>query len=477
MKRIICTALLSTVAACSSADVGDDESLGERGELLLNGAVNNQGFISLRNVANKTTEVQRRADTNNYYASIFIDPEGDGGWNDDGTPVQTIAQGLDTLTKFKNQYFTGWAGGETRATYYNRGDLGLGRDMHCVDRTSDTTDGQIACYVSNYVSAPKVNGKFSELSFGLSTKIAFDNFAFNQPVATVAMVFRSRAVAGRDKIFFVVYDAAGNKADNAPLDRHGLAFANEFNPVTNPVPDPERFGTTGVTFNNHIPSNCLNCHGGKYQNTAQGTPRVSDAFFLPFDLDQFEYKDATGLRRADQQTQFRKLNQMVRNVAVKSAGATHAIAKQIDLWHGNTNHAATLVNNFDAPGLGNNQVPPGWQSTPSPQKERDIAVYKTVVRRSCRGCHMALKNTVDQPNLRFETSAEFLSYINVLPTFITEHIMPHALQTQREFWQSGQRHALETYFRDTGAPAAADALHNASPGRIITLDPHIIAAY
>jgi hypothetical protein len=476
MKRIISIALLLTVAACSAADLDESESLGENSELLLNGTVSGQGFLKLRNVANKTTEVQRRADTNTYYGSIFIDPEGDGGWNPDNTPVQTVAQGLDTLTKFKNKYFTGWAGGETRATYYNRGDLGLGRDMHCVDRTSNAADGQIACYVTNFVSAPKVNGKFSELSFGLSPTIAFENFAANQAVATVAMVFRSRAAVGRDKIFFVVYDAAGNKTDNAPLDRHGLAFANEFNAVTNPTPDAQLFGTPGETFNNHIPSNCLNCHGGKYQNTSANAARVSGAFFLPFDLDQFEYKDAAGLRRADQQTQFRKLNQMARTVALTAANVNHPIVQQVDVWHGNTNHAATLVNNFDAPGLGNNQVPLGWQSNASPQKERDIAVYKAVVRRSCRGCHMALKSS-DKPQLGFETANEFLFYADLSAFYIKNHLMPHALQTQREFWQSGQRDPLETYFRNSEKSGAADNLHSAGPDTIITLDPQIIAAY
>jgi hypothetical protein len=483
MKRIISIALLLTVAACSAADLDESdssqesESLGESSELLLNGTPNGQGFLKLRNVANKTTETDRRNDTNNYYGSIFIDPEGDGGWNPDGSAVQTIATGLNTLQKFKDKYFTGWAGGETRATYYNRGDLGLGRDMHCVDRTSNWQDGQIACYVTNYVAAPKsANGKFSELSFGLSPNVAFDNFAANQPVATVAMVFRSLATTGRDKTFFVVYDAAGNKTDNAPLDRHGLAFFNEFDAVTNPTPNAQLFGTPGTTFNNHIPSNCLNCHGGTYQNTNAGLPRVSDAFFLPFDLDQFEYKDATGLRRAEQQTKFRQLNQIARKVAVGTANVNHSIVQQIDLWHGNTNHSATLVNNFDAAGLGNNKVPPGWESNASPQKERDIAVYKTVVRRSCRGCHMALKNNV-KPNLRFETANEFLFYADSSAAFIKLHLMPHALQTQREFWQSGQRDPLETYFRDSGKSEAANTLHSAGPDTIVTLDPHIMSAY
>jgi hypothetical protein len=55
--------------------------------------------------------------------------------------------------------------------------------------------------------------------------------------------------------------------------------------------------------------------------------------------------------------------------------------------------------------------------------------------------------------------------------------MPHALQTQREFWQSGQRDPLETYFRNSEKSGAADNLHSAGPDTIITLDPQIIAAY
>jgi len=471
MKRIIATALLLSVAACSAADNDESESLGESSELLLNGAPKG-AFLTLRGVINKATEGLRRTDTNAYYSAIFIDPEGDGGWNPDGSAVKTIATGLATLDDFKKNYFTGWS--ETTASYYNRGDLGLGREMHCVDRSSG--DGQIACYVTNYVAAPlQANGKFSELSFGLSPKIAFDNLIAKKPVATVAMVLRGRAVAGRDKVIFVVYGADGKKVDSAPLDRHGLAFFNEFQ--GNPNPDPESFGTPGVTFNNHIPSNCLSCHGGTYQSTSNQSPRVSDAFFLPFDLDQFEYKDATGFRRSELQDKFKKLNQIARNVAVKVGGNSHAIVQQIDGWHGNTSHAATLTKNFDDAGLGNNYVPPGWQSnTDAAQRARDIGVYKTVVRRSCRGCHMSLKNDV-KPALRFETAGEFTTYSGLSALFIAQHKMPHALQTQREFWQSGQRDALETYWRNSGLSGPADTLHAAGPDRVVTLDPHIIAAY
>jgi hypothetical protein len=476
MKRIIAITLLLSVAACSAADHDESESLGESSELLLNGAPDG-AFLTLRGVINKATENLRRADTNAYYNAIFIDPEGDGGWDPNGAAVKTISSGLPTLKDFQNVYFSGWS--ETKASYYNRGDLGLGREMHCVDRSS--SDGQIACYVTNYVAAPlQADGKFSELSFGLSPNIAFDNLIAKKPVATVAMVFRGRAVAGRDKVFFVVYDAAGKKTDSAPLDRHGLAYFNEF--AGNPNPDSARFGTPGVTFNNHIPSNCLSCHGGKYQSA--NSPRVSDAFFLPFDLDQFEYKDAAGFRRTELQDEFRSLNQIARNVATKVGGASHSIVLQIDGWHGNTNHSTILSRNFDDAGLGNNYVPKGWLEDPNAdaaQRARDAAVYKTVVRRSCRGCHMSLKHNEPnnaKPNLRFETATEFRNLSPLSAALIAQHKMPHALQTQRDFWQSGQRDALETYWRNTpNLSSAADLLHAAGPDRVVTLDPHIIAAY
>jgi hypothetical protein len=452
MKRIALATLpfLLSVAACSAADADKTEPVGEIDQAV-NGAVNGAGFLTFRNFAS-ASENARRVDTTAYYNTT--------GTNADGTG-QSITVALGNLNAFKTKYFTGFT--DVSVKYYNRGDLGLGREMHCVDRTSG--DGQIACYVTNFVAAPlESNGDFSEFSFGMSPNIAFDNMLATQPrpVATVAMVFRPSPATGKDQIIFMVYDAAGGLTNTAPLDRHGLRYSNEFK--TNPNPDPEKFGTPGVHFNNHIPSNCLNCHGGSYDPSL--SPKVTSAFFLPFDLDQFEYKNASGLRRSDQLTPFRNLNQLVRRVAFKSTGNNihNPVVEQIDGWHGNlVARSQTLTSNFNS-----NYVPEGWAGNSA-----DTLAYRTVVRPACRGCHMAVnKGAIAQ--FHFNTAADFQFYSGIAAQRIKDHVMPHALQTQRDFFQSSPNLALIKYWEQVN-PSAASTLKGARGNNIITLDPHLIA--
>jgi hypothetical protein len=443
MRREIFAALFLSFVGCSNSDVGIGESLGETGEAL-NGALSARGFLVKTSTVSSPDEATRQLDTKNYYLS----PRTGTASNGSGS---TIWSALPTLTAFRNLYF-GW-GSEVRARYYNRGDLGLGRDMHCVDRSA--FDGQIACYVTNFAAGP--DG--TEFTFGLSENIAFQNMNQGHLVATVAMVYREYATWG-DKILFMVYDQNGNLTNAAPLDRHGLNFATEFK--NNPNPNPTVFGTPGKEFNNHIPSNCLNCHGGKY---VPNTHSVTGAVFLPFDLDQFQYQDVAGQRLADQLTAFRSLNQMARKVAFRSAGYTAtAVTTQIDGWYGNVN-SEILSGNFNA-----GYVPAGWASAPD--------FYYSVVRRSCRGCHMTLPK-LDANNqlnaLRFESSNDFNAYAAASAGALRNHFMPHALQSQREFWLSSQPAKLANYLNSVDS-AAATLFQSASPLDVVTLDPPAIMA-
>ncbi len=429
MKRMSSAVLLSSLVACSATD--ESESLSDA-QQALNGEVSAQGFLKRKNVA-PSDENARRQNTVAYYGTVGTSATGAGN---------SIANEIATLSAFRNKYHFDSPTAGVTAKYYNRGDLGLGREMHCIDITAEQ---QVACYVTNYAAGPAG----SEFTFGFSPAIAFDNMDLQRPVATVAMVFRNQ-VSGANRIFFVVYDGAGNLVDNAPLDRHGLNFANGFAANGNTNPDPASFGTPGVNLNNHIPSNCLNCHGGAY---SEGAKTVSGAQFLPFDLDQFDYRDVSGETREDQEGSFRALNQIVRKVA-SAAGGT-SLVTQLDGWYGNASHLPTLSGSFDS-----SYVPPGWNNS---NAERDV--YRNVVRRSCRGCHVVSP-------ISFDAASGFpaASVSNLL----LSHSMPHALQTQRQFWQSGQPLALESYFNSIGETAAASTLHGAGPDRIVTLDPDLI---
>lgn len=442
--------MIWAVLCCSlgcSVNGGGQESLGEVSDALT-GEVS-PGFLIRRNISSHD-ETQRESDTASYYngARVGVDPSGGG---------QPIGQALPTLSAFKTKYTFGqgiWP--EATAYYYNRGDLGLGREMHCVDLSN--RDGQIACYVTNHAAGDDN----SEFTFGLSANVAFQNMAAHNDVATVAMVYRAQAGSNRDKVVFIVYDGNEQRAAAAPLDRYGINFAVGFKNNGSVNPDPVQFGVPGVDLNNHIPSNCLNCHGGQLD---PATHAVTGAVFLPFDLDQFEYEDVAGRRRTDPQvlTQFRSLNQMVRKVAVGVAGPSTPIVNQIDGWYGNVSHSPVLSGSFDPA-----YVPAGWGSAPD--------VYFQVARRSCRGCHMTFPNSSPPNALQFESAQNFIDQGVQIAADLVSHTMPHALQTQREFWQSSQPLQLETFLRNAGAVGAANLLSGGSATDVVTLDPPLISA-
>ena len=441
MKRIISATLLLSLAACSSRS-DQPESLGESNEEL-NGDLSGQGFLKRKNIAAQD-ETARRQDTDYYYANV--------GTSEDGT-APSIRKRFPNLAEFRR--FQGFDAEEVVTRYYNRGDLGLGREMHCAQLAAEQ---QTACYVSNFASG----SDGSEFTFGFSRDIAFSNMNDNRVVATVAMVFSKKAAANR--VWFVVFDGAGQRVNTAPLDRHGLNFFNGFAANGNVNPDPTIFGTPGVEFNNHIPSNCLNCHGGSYDPS---TDTVTGALFLPFDLDQFDYQQVSGQTRGEQEDDFRTMNQMVRAVAASVAGTSSPLVKQIDGWYGNTRHSATLTGDFNSA-----FVPTKWNT------DADRSIYASVLRPSCRGCHLTASLPLEDP--AFEDPASFPD--GLAAALIATHSMPHALQTQREFWLSGQPALLEQYFRakasagDTDALGAANTLAAAGPGNIVTLDPQNIMA-
>jgi hypothetical protein len=197
----------------------------------------------------------------------------------------------------------------------------------------------------------------------------------------------------------------------------------------------------------------LNCHGGSYNpGNANANPSVTGSFFLPFDLDQFEYQNKSGKTRAEQLTKFQQLNDIVRKVAASSGtGISTQVTSQIDGW-------------YAGGGFNSGYIPSGWNNNAN-----DRNVYTSVVRSSCRGCHVT-------STLSFSDAASFRSVATTIASDLCSLKMPHALQTAREFWQSTKPASLEAYFRAYNLTSAADALHNCSAGNVVTLDPDRILA-
>jgi hypothetical protein len=485
MKYSIFILLLGVTLGCSIEDA--PERAGQSQEALT-GALSPQGFLTIKGVGVGLTsdEFEREQTTlgipDSYYA-----------WANDGSHAPLVS--LTTLADFRSTYGFGTGVTEAQAFYYNRGDLGLGREMHCVDTME--TNGQVACYVTNFAAGDAD----TEYTFGLGSGFAFENMKFpSRAVATVAM-FYQKNTSVEHTVGFFVYDGAGNLTNNAPLDRHGLNFQQAFassvaslgyQAGVNPPPE---FGVPGVNLNNHIPTNCLNCHGGVFQpNPPPGqvgpSPKVHtrDASFLPWDLDQFEFEQAPGRTRADQEDQFRLLNQIARKVAFSQRvpgaapgimGLSSPIVQQIDAWYNNTSHSATLSGTFQstAASATQNGIIDQWNSaTFLPggiivSSAANRSLFYNVVRK-CRGCHIASSI----PTLQFNTPRDFLDLAPAIAADLKSHRMPHALQAQREFWLSGQAVEIANYFRNHGAAAAADVIDTAGPDDIVLLDPPAIVA-
>lgn len=229
-----------------------------------------------------------------------------------------------TFSAWKAAYgFTG--ADEVRAVYYNAGDLGFGRDMHCRRSGAD-----VACYVANHGFGP--GGPPAESASAAVTGA--------QALPAVAMVYRDSLDGLANDVSFYIYNqVTGTLLNKVGLDGEGDKF---------------------------VPYLCLPCHGGNYNPT---TSSVTGAEFLPFDAPSFKYSALAGFSLAEQQEAFRQLNHMVRDT-----NPAALIVELIDGWYGNAVHVpgATLNDGFVASGYAG-----------------DPGLYNNVVKPYCRTCHIA----------------------------------------------------------------------------------------
>jgi hypothetical protein len=223
----------------------------------------------------------------------FLDQRGTVDVTETAAYYQAIAAPT-TLSAFRTAF--GFVGDEATSVYYNGGDLGIGRGMHC----KATTTGGLACYVSNYGT---FGGDYADaITRAANGEAAGGTGAF----ASVAMVYTPPAGAP-NSVQFMVYGAAGGLISSATLDRFG--------------------------DNTSIPNNCLNCHGAgaTYDSTTHAS---TGAHFLPFDPGVFRYSSEPGLTASDQAQNVARLNQMVAAADVTPAivGITANPAQIPDGW-------------------------------------------------------------------------------------------------------------------------------------------------
>jgi hypothetical protein len=367
------------------------------------------------------TDEPQTTDTDFYYQSVLIDE----------TLVHNIFFDLFTLTDFKNNFMgpisgsttckndsIPTTGGEVVATYYNDGDLGLGRKMHC---QRNACRGYTACYVDNF-GGGGANAPFDDFTGAKA------NEASGTKAATVAMVERDPNGPmnffddngnGFDRVFFVVYDANGFQKNNQFLDN--------------------------FQKNIHIPSNCLTCHGvdSQYSRDMSTDNPAADgrvhqalgAVLLPWDLQSFKYWSTTSTNsksRAAQESSFKNLNKMI---SKSNVGSRNQMKRLMAAWYGAD---STGKPNFSRSTFLNNAVPSSTTNlgqTAWNKNDNTKQLYVNTYAHACRTCHTSSEQ---------DSSEDFQSFTDYQNSSAYDFacqskVMPQSQQAARTFWRSSAR--------------------------------------
>lgn len=287
--------------------------------------------------------------------------------------------------------------GGRRAAYLNHGDLGLGRDMHCLKTAASgaATSDSLACYVTNYGLPDQNLGNADAAATRDPAKRA----------ATVTMEYNGTEPDPAKRVQFYVFgggDASSGRIKFADLDGFG--------------PKP-------------VPHLCLVCHGGDFDNAgAAPSNKAIHARFREFDLPSFRYSGGRSWDHAPapntllpaELASLAALNQMVRDIAPTPS----PIRSLIDNWYPS--------GSFGAVAPVKPAVPAGWSGSAA-----NVAGYHDVYGKSCRTCHLARDENAGFPPLTFSALSNFTgtSYtVCGVPPPPKERVMPNAAVTYKNFW-------------------------------------------
>jgi len=268
---------------------------------------------------------------------------------------------------------------EIEATYFNNGDLRLGREMHCIEH--DT--GNIACATINYGAPGSIDLAESSL------QEAIDKLG---PLAAVTMEFNPSDL--ENTVNFAAYNLQSDEQERIEY----LQLDNE--------------------HAKSVPGVCLDCHSGEFNPE---TNSVSGATFLPFDIETFKFQEKGEFSEAALSESLRGLNAMVKRVNENVGNST--IPTLIDGWYGNPDQVGAI---FDK-----SFIPESFAAT-----RDDRIFYKEVLQKFCLNCHTA----VQTPALDMVNSNPALIKAFVQPFLCQTQagipVMPHAEASDIQFWEN-----------------------------------------
>jgi len=275
------------------------------------------------------------------------------------------------------------------AIYYNRNELGLGRELGCSefpagqDKDGNALTG-IACYVTNY---------------GLAFRDVRNSLMLAQegkhPKATVCIAYLPNMEPGYQVQFFV-YGPHGRRQDWAQLD------------------------TIGPRANPHV---CMNCHGGVYDADRH---LAKFARFLPMDPNLMTFGDATeapAITRPVQEERIRRLNAFALRTPITPG--------QREMLH------ELYGGQIEKPGAVSltNWQPSGWRAAPEHRE-----MFDQVVKPYCITCHLAMEQGLDGSRLHSYPIFDSADRFRAFPSNVSicgDFSMPNAQTTMANFWNTG----------------------------------------
>ncbi|HEX5706771.1 MAG TPA: carboxypeptidase-like regulatory domain-containing protein [Pyrinomonadaceae bacterium] len=308
---------------------------------------------------------------------------------------------------------------EVRASFANGGDLGFGRDMHCKQQLASDNLFDVACYVTNYGNI--LTDDQTDADDALTADASAGSPS--PPVATVAMEYSRIENPPGDPngeftdtervVKFYVYNSAGTGQ---------LRAADLDSGPANLRPRP-------------IPQLCMVCHNGVYPSgPTAGVPTFDGpedtkfgSRFLPFDTRFYVFPSA--LDKTAQAQAIKDLNDLVSLTHTQEPTNISATAAIPEMITGMYTPPPPL------PEQDENFVVTGWDSQPIQR-----GVYRDVVARTCRTCHVANIFGASPPNslpIVFDKSSDLIDVLGRAESRVcTQRVMPHAAVTYRIFWTS-----------------------------------------